>query len=221
MGFGGGGGGALPAHVHNSVPLQGGPLDFANDTIASLNAGSTTFSSGAALQELVIGNPADSLVVNAGGTAPEWVAAAGGQTFGRGVKKVTELIQNDSTLTDDNDLIIAVNANKTYGFLLMLAISTDVLPAFKYAFSLPVGGSGSMIADVWDSTTPNVIADATTARTIAAAPGEIEFTIPVVGKFEIAGTAGNIALQWAQDVSNAGNTRLHAGSYFVLWEETS
>ena len=39
MGFGGGGGaGPLPAHVHNAVPLQGGPLDFANDTISNLNA---------------------------------------------------------------------------------------------------------------------------------------------------------------------------------------
>ena len=40
MGFGGGGGGGMTNHVHNSVPLQGGPLDFANDTIASLNVGS-------------------------------------------------------------------------------------------------------------------------------------------------------------------------------------
>jgi len=77
MGFGGGGSAGMTAHVHNNVPLQGGPLDFANDTIASLNAGSTTFSDGAALQELVIGNPADSLVVNAGGTAPEWATASG------------------------------------------------------------------------------------------------------------------------------------------------
>ena len=53
MGFGGGGGGALPNHQHTSIPLTGGPLDFANTTIASLSAGSTTFSNGAALQELV------------------------------------------------------------------------------------------------------------------------------------------------------------------------
>jgi len=76
MGFGGGGSAGMTNHVHNNVPLQGGPLDFANDTIASLNLGSTTFSNGAALQELVIGNPADTLIVNAGGTAPEWSAAA-------------------------------------------------------------------------------------------------------------------------------------------------
>ena len=80
MSFGGGGGGALQNHVHNSVPLQGGPLDFANDTISSMNAGSTTFSNGAALQELVIGNAGDSLVVNGAGTAPEWGVGAGAST---------------------------------------------------------------------------------------------------------------------------------------------
>ena len=78
MGFGGGGGGQLTPHVHNSVPLQGGPLDFTNNTIASLTAGSTTFSDGAALQELVIGNAAEVLTVNGAGTAPEWAVTSGG-----------------------------------------------------------------------------------------------------------------------------------------------
>lgn len=78
MGFGGGGSAGMSNHVHNSVPLQGGPLDFANDTIASLNAGSTTFSDGAALQELLIGAPSHILSVNPGGTAPVWTVPPGG-----------------------------------------------------------------------------------------------------------------------------------------------
>jgi len=81
MGFGGGGSSGMTAHVHNNVPLQGGPLDFANDTIASLNAGSTTFSDGAALQELVIGNAGETLTVNGGATAPEWVAGAAAGSY--------------------------------------------------------------------------------------------------------------------------------------------
>jgi len=78
MAFGGGGGGQLTPHVHNAVPLQGGPLDFTNNTIASLSLGSTTFSDGAALQELVIGNAGDSMVVNGAGTAPEWGSGGSG-----------------------------------------------------------------------------------------------------------------------------------------------
>jgi len=78
MSFGAGGGGALPNHQHTNIPLTGGPLDFANTTIASLTAGSTTFSNGAALQELVVGNAAEVLTVNGAGTAPEWAVAGGG-----------------------------------------------------------------------------------------------------------------------------------------------
>ena len=123
MGFNGGGGGALPAHVHNSVPLQGGPLDFANDTISSMNAGSTTFSNGAALQELVIGNPADSLVVNAGGTAPEWAggASAGAYTFlqketlGADTNSWTVTLDTAYQLASNGSLIIQLETLETSG----------------------------------------------------------------------------------------------------------
>ena len=81
MPFSGGGGGALQNHVHNNVPLQGGPLDFSNNTIASLTAGDMTYSDGAALQQLAIAAPNDQLRVSAG-NIPEWFTpAAAGQTY--------------------------------------------------------------------------------------------------------------------------------------------
>jgi len=80
MGFGGGGGAGLPNHQHTNIPLTGGPLDFANVTIASLLAGSLTFSDGAALQELPIGGAGDQLQVTAG--APAWVSASAAHESG-------------------------------------------------------------------------------------------------------------------------------------------
>jgi hypothetical protein len=71
MSFGAGGGGALPNHEHTNIALDGGPLDFVNTTIASLSAGSVTYSSGAALQELTIGSDAQVLAVQGG--APTWI----------------------------------------------------------------------------------------------------------------------------------------------------
>jgi hypothetical protein len=71
MSFGGGGSGALPNHEHTGIPLDGGPLDFVNTTIASLSANSMTYSSGAALQELPIGSDAQVLAVSGG--APTWI----------------------------------------------------------------------------------------------------------------------------------------------------
>jgi len=71
MGFGGGGGGALPAHEHTNIALDGGPLDFVNTTIASLTANSMTYSNGAALQELNIG--LDAQVLGVSGGTPTWI----------------------------------------------------------------------------------------------------------------------------------------------------
>lgn len=77
MGFSGGGGGALPAHQHTSIPNEGGPLDLNGVTIGSLTAGSIVYSDGAALQELI--KPAvpanEKLTYAPAATAPSWVAA--------------------------------------------------------------------------------------------------------------------------------------------------
>jgi hypothetical protein len=80
MGFGGGGGGQLSNHVHNSVPLQGGPLDFSNNTIAGMAAGDITYSDGAALQILnAPGVPNNEVLTFApAATAPSWVVPAAG-----------------------------------------------------------------------------------------------------------------------------------------------
>jgi hypothetical protein len=74
MGFGGGGGGALPNHEHTNIALDGGPLDFDNTTVASLANGSIAYSNGVALQELPIG--ATGFVLGtAAGTVPTWEAS--------------------------------------------------------------------------------------------------------------------------------------------------
>lgn len=77
MGFSGGAAGQTKPHTHDSLIVNdGGELNFDNITQASLTAGDITFSDGTHLQRLAIGNPADSLVVNGGGTAPEWGAGS-------------------------------------------------------------------------------------------------------------------------------------------------
>lgn len=81
MPFSGGGGGALQNHVHNNVPLQGGPLDFSNNTIAGMAQGDITYSDGNALQ--ILNAPAvpnnEVLTFAPAAVAPSW-AAAGGAT---------------------------------------------------------------------------------------------------------------------------------------------
>jgi len=80
LGFSGGGSSQTKPHTHNSLVVNdGGSLNLDNVTQGSLTAGDITYSDGTHLQRLALANPGDALVVNGGGTAPEW-ATAGGAT---------------------------------------------------------------------------------------------------------------------------------------------
>ena len=81
MGFSGSGSSATRAHTHDSTIINdGGSLNFDNITQggAAMTAGAITYSDGAAghMQVLTIGNAGESLVTNAGATAPEWAASS-------------------------------------------------------------------------------------------------------------------------------------------------
>ena len=137
MGFGGGGSAGMTAHVHNNVPLQGGPLDFANDTIASLNAGSTTFSDGAALQELTIGNAGETLTVNGAATAPEWATAGSGAWTEEG---------NDVNTVKGATLDVTVSDADVYQILYNVADGGDVAtPALTMRLNDDTGANYDMI----------------------------------------------------------------------------
>ena len=83
MPFNGGGGGALPPHEHTNIANDGGPLDFNNTTIGSMNAGDITFSDGAALQQLAYpAIPAgETLTAAALSTAPSWSAGGSSASY--------------------------------------------------------------------------------------------------------------------------------------------
>lgn len=81
MGFSGGGANILKPHTHDSNILQdGGNLDFDNITQSDMAAGSTTYSNGSHLQELVKPvTPANEVLTFAtAASAPSWASAATG-----------------------------------------------------------------------------------------------------------------------------------------------
>ena len=109
MGFSGGSSNVTKAHTHSSSIVQdGGALNFDNVTQASLAAGDITYSDGAALQVLGIGSATDTLVVNAGATAPEWATAGGGggaweQVFTDTIGVSSNVITNTFTAIPSDD----------------------------------------------------------------------------------------------------------------------
>jgi len=78
MGFSGGGSNILKPHKHSSAVQDGSPLNMVNVTEGSLNAGDIVYSDGNALQRLAIGLAAQTLQVNAGATALEYITPSSG-----------------------------------------------------------------------------------------------------------------------------------------------
>ena len=81
MAFSGSGSGTTRAHTHDSTIVNdGGSLNLDNITQggAAMTTGAVTYSDGAAghMQALTLGLAGQSLVVNAGTTAPEWGSPA-------------------------------------------------------------------------------------------------------------------------------------------------
>jgi len=108
MGFGGGGSGQITPHVHNSLPLQGGPLDFSNNTIAGMGIGDITYSDGAALQTLPYPGVPNNEVLTAvtASTAPAWVSAsAGGQI------ELIDHTELSGSATEINTTFAAISGN--------------------------------------------------------------------------------------------------------------
>jgi len=80
MGFSGSGSSVTRSHTHDSGIINDGGslnLDGVTQGGVAMTTGAITFSDGAAgnMQVLTLGNATDTLAVNAGATAPEWVAS--------------------------------------------------------------------------------------------------------------------------------------------------
>jgi len=127
MGFGGGGGGALPNHEHTNIALDGGPLDFVNTTIASLTANSMTYSDGAALQELTIG--ADAQVLGVSGGSPSWITNTSNPLV-----KVTKTFSDIAALEMDVYTLPQDSA--------LVNVWADITTAFDVSTGVTIGDAG-------------------------------------------------------------------------------
>jgi len=167
---------------------------------------------GKPLSTLYVQNPTENLQV----ANKQYVDDSPSPTFARVVKKVDETVTNSTTLQDDDELFVPLNANKTYGFFLLLFINSAAAADYKGNFSIPAGASGTRSVSA-----PSIVPSATvgiTAEFTPATDGQIQ-CIMIHGRVITAGTAGNLQYRFAQDTSNAGTTRDLQGSHLVVWQE--
>ncbi len=143
---------------------------------------------------------------------------SGGETFARVVKKSDETVNNSTTLQDDDELVVAVNANKTYHWVLTMIGQSKTTTDLKWIFVVPSGASciesaGTAIDNF------NSRRDATGLQNCAIPTDDVPHFLRKHGRLIIVSTAGNFQLQFAQETAGASDCKMLEGSSLVLYEE--
>ena len=148
----------------------------------------------------------------------EWGTPAGSSGFG-GVgglifvrKGSDESVVSSTTLQNDDDLVVAVNANETYEVEGILYVtSTNAGHDFKLAFTAP---SGSTIKIPYSSSRAGstnylendvLITSGTSGTVVDLNSGNLH-VITIRGTLRTSGTSGNFQLQWADDNTSGTQT---------------
>lgn len=129
-----------------------------------------------------------------------------------------------TTVTDDPDLTIPLIANAVYHFKFFGIVGSLAAADAKFRWSFPTGATGLRHALGPDSSSTS--RDSTTMRTgIHQLSTEVSYGLSSnvnytgileEGTITTSATAGNLAVQWAQSVSNATAAVLAEGSYLEV-----
>lgn len=143
------------------------------------------------------------------------------------LKTATTDRASTTTVTADPELVIAVEANAEYILTGYLRISGTTTPKMDIQISVPSGTTGgysctrlstSATADSGDAnevrTSTRITFDTeTTFNTISTTAHQV---LQISGRVIVGGTAGNLSIDWAQNVSNATACSMHSDSWISL-----
>jgi hypothetical protein len=153
------------------------------------------------------------------------------------IKQNSDTIQSNTTLTDDDELSVALDASTTYFIDMMLIGNSGGTPGFKMAFvytgtlsfaaltegavnaSLPsTSGAGDALGPCChlggsNLTTPTVRSRGGSGTANTTEGGHIRGVI-------VTNASGNLKFQWAQVTSTASNTTALAGSYIAYAKQS-
>lgn len=129
-----------------------------------------------------------------------------------------------TTFADDTHLVFAAEASAVYSMWGWIKYFADNTPDIKMQFTVPTGclgewawlmpGQSTLAGTVVGYSIRTESNDVNGARTGYGTSDTNHYT-PVSGLFRMSTTAGNIALQWAQNTSNATATTLYTDSWLM------
>jgi hypothetical protein len=167
----------------------------------------------------------DALTVDGALTASGALTVAGDfiatKTIRKKVKTATQTKNSDTTLADDSQLTLPVDANTRYAFTAYINYQGPAAGDFKSRFTIPAGAAAQGVNASSEETDAVNSRDLTASFNVSTSGG----TGPasdgywIAGSVVTAGTAGSITFQWAQATSDPGSTSVREGSWIKLERE--
>lgn len=142
-------------------------------------------------------------------------------------KTADESVISSTTVQNDNHLLVSVAANAEYEIVTQLGVTGSAAGDIKTRWTIPSGATTQRFCRGPDTSSTGSTA-ATTIRCVALTNGhatEINYGLFSTSDLSwieermyvvVAGTAGVVQLQWAQNASTATNTTVKAGSYITV-----
>lgn len=128
-------------------------------------------------------------------------------------KQVTETVNNSAVLQDDNELVLAVEANEVCRLHVELILNTWATSDFKCTFTVPALATlyGTWNLRLGSSSTESYIFqryDLTGNIVIGGNADHTNVLLVIDGVYIGGANAGDIQLQWAQNAAQANDTQV-------------
>lgn len=184
--------------------VQVGTCDIQRTNTASV--------SGATVYDSNLANNSSSLVTSVACPVPS--------TYVR--KSADENVASSTTLQNDDHLVLALEAGKTYAVNgVAFATSTHSQPDIKVGFSIPTGATMDIgfLSGFGTQFSRAALLETSGVASPGVPIGSNQHTILLfMGTVVVGSNAGNLTLQWAQDTSNSNPVVLKQGSYISIVE---
>ncbi len=140
------------------------------------------------------------------------LGSSGGNPTVSKVKTADETVNSSTTLQDDDQLYFSIGANETWTFRYVVQGNSAAAPDFKFAVTAPSGAICKVSTSDPEGATS--VANLGCGVSSGLVPGNAtEDLYEITGTVTNGATAGLVRLQWAQNVANASNSIVRAGSY--------
>lgn len=127
-------------------------------------------------------------------------------------KTATETVNNSTTLQNDNELILPVLANEVWVFKLSVLYRSATTPDIKFGWTVPAGTTMSWALN---DTAQAVFDESGAGQVAGAGSSTTSIAGNVNGIIFVGSTAGNVNLQWAQNVLEVSDTKVLLGSNII------